>query len=124
MRKTAAIKINCSDAVKNILSEALKNYTDLSTLADHALTKIERNQILFDLTYFRQNFSPDNSTPDLIDNCLHDYCHEAINQHYDQVQQKLNARFDEQRKLMLNMLEGTPTHDKHLDCAIQKDNII
>jgi len=122
--KTVSIKINCSDTVKNILSEALKNYTYLTPQDNNTLTKIEQDKILFDFAYISKNFTADDNTPEFINSYLYSHCHKAINLHYDHVQQKLNASFDEQRKLMLNMLKGAPAHDKHLDSALQKDDII
>jgi len=124
VNKTDQIEINCSVTVKNILLEALENYTVINSPENPSLKKTCEDVKLFDFNYIKLKFNPDDNSPGLINADLHDYCHEAINLHYDHIQQKLNTTFDEQRKLMLNMLKGTPTHDSHLDCALQKDNII
>ena len=120
MNKPDSIEINCSSAVKNILFEALNNF--ISSEA-HDFKKIN-NLDLLNLNSISDIFDNTDTTTNFIDSSLQCYCHEAINFHYDHIQLKLNVTFDEQRKLMINMLNGVPTHDKHLDTALLKDNVI
>ena len=116
MNKSEPIEIVCSDTVKNILFEALKNYTCNSSK--------DKVDVPLNIEYIKNNLDTNDGTPHLINNTLHDIFYDAINLHYDHLQQKLNTTLNEQRKLMLKMLDGVPTHDEHLESALQKDNLI
>ena len=59
-----------------------------------------------------------------IDQQFYHYCESAINYHYDRIDHLLNANVVEQRKLMLNLLNGIPARDLELDKALVKDNLI
>lgn len=124
MKKSHPIKINCSATVKNILCEALHNYTFTVLPNKNVFSPTETDKLLLEINHIKEHNDIDNHSPDIIDNGLQNYCHDAINYHYDQLQQMLNIPIDEQRKLMLNMLDGVPTHDDQLTSALLKDHII
>ena len=111
-------KIHCSSNIKNILCEALRNYTSYPT------SNIDRHHdMFFIIKHIDDDFNKiDNTT--YINPDLQDFYHLAINHHYDNLQQQLNISVDGQRDLMLQMLDGKLTHDTHLDTALYKDKII
>jgi len=123
MAKINPIAINCSTVVKNILCEALRNYTFIVLPKSNTTEASEKEKILFEIDYINKNFDS-NTKQNIIHNGLQNYCHAAINFHYDRIEQNLNASVEEQRKLMLNMLDGVPTYDEQLDFALQQDNLI
>lgn len=124
MKKSHPIKINCSHTVKNILCEAMHNYT-FTVLSDkNMFSATETDKLLMEIDHIKEANNIENNSPNIIDNGLQEYCHDAINYHYDQLQQMLNIPIDEQRKLMLKMLDGVPTHDEQLTSALLKDHII
>jgi hypothetical protein len=116
MKQTDSIKIICSPSVKNILFEALKNYNSTAPHANNGFQKGKDSALL--------NFNTNSNELDFIDSSFQGYCCKAINFHYDHIQSKLNVTLEEQRKLMINMLNGVPTHDQQLDSALQKDKVI
>ena len=123
MAKIYPIEINCSTVVKNILCEALRNYTFIVLPKGNTSVTSDKEKILLEIEYINKNFDS-NSRQSIIHNGMQNYCHAAINFHYDRIEQDLNASVEEQRKLMLNMLDGVPTYDEQLDFALHKDMLI
>ena len=121
MTKINPIEINCSTVIKNILCEALRNYTFIVLPKNNNSDASDKEQILTEIDHINKNFD---SKQKIIHNGLQNHSHAAINFHYDRIEQELNATVDEQRKLMLNMLDGVPTYDEQLDFALRKDNMI
>lgn len=109
-------EISCSNTIKSILCEAIQNYSF------RVLPKADDNNLLLIINHIEE-YICNGDQPSFIDGVLQNYCYDAINYHYDRIRKKLNANVDEQRKLMLNMLDGVPTHDHQLDTALLKDNI-
>jgi len=117
------ISINCSTVVKNILCEALRNYTFIVLPKDNISSSSEKDEIIHEIKNINDKFDI-NSDTNIIHNGLQNYCHAAINFHYDRIERELNVSVVAQRKLMLNMLDGLPTYDEQLDFAMQQDNLI
>ncbi len=123
MTKTSR-HIECSGTVKNILCEALLNFAyfseDIKSQSDKSRI---RKDILAVSHEIEQQFVDEEQTITL-NSQAYDYCVRAIHYHYDRIYYLLNANVDEQRRLMLDFLQGTPTRDEHLDAALTRDNII
>jgi len=124
MRKISPVKINCSTAIKNILCEALRNYTYL-VLPKTTTTynPQQKHELLIAIEDIEQQFIKNRQCVTLHEQ-LHPHCYAAIDFHYNRISNELNATVDEQRKLMFDVIEGIPALDAELDFAMQKDNII
>lgn len=118
------IYIECSRTVKNILCEALLNFAYFSDEIRKHEDKNSIRQNILELTHeLDQQFAIDKKTIKL-QRSHYDYCQRAINYHYDRIVHLLGVNVDQQRILMLNFLNGSPTRDEHLDAALLQDNII
>lgn len=118
-----AIEISCSLTIKNILCEALKNYAANALLQGDIQQKRARRDLLKTVNSIEENYS-DQFNHILINRKLKAECTEAINYHYDSIQKQLNVCVNEQRRLMLKLLQGKPINTSELDHALHKDNII
>ena len=118
------IYIECSRTVKNILCEALLNYAYFSDEIKQQPDRETIRQEILDLTHeIDYQFTIDKKSIKL-PAAFYQYCEQAINYHYDRIYHLLDANVDEQRKLMLNFLNGATTTDEELDAALLRDNII
>ena len=115
-----AIIIECSSAVKNILVEALRNFAYFS---DNGMPDRQRNDII-ELADQMDFFFRNNNKKISISKTVRHICAEAIHYHYDRIQLLLNANVDEQRSLMLNLIEGIAARDPELEYALYKDNML
>lgn len=116
-----ALRIECSQNVKNILCEALINY---ASFADHAnpapLTSAQVDALVDDINH---QFAANGKCVKL-NRELYDYCYQAIHFHYERINYLLNANVDQQRDIMLNLIHGEPTCDADLDQALQLDQVV
>ena len=118
------IHIECSRTIKSILCEALLNYAYFSDEIKNQRNKSDiRKEILAIVRDIDLQFAAEEKFI-VLKQSYCDYCQRAIDYHYDRIFHLLNANDDEQRKLMLNFLNGTATRDEQLDAALLKDNII
>jgi hypothetical protein len=119
MRRT-----ECSGTVKNILCEALLNFAyfseDIKIQSDKSRI---RKDILALSHEIEQQFTNSDQTITL-EPQAYNFCVRAIHYHYDRIYYLLNTDVGEQRKLMLDFLQGKPTRDEHLDAALIRDNLI
>lgn len=118
------IYIECSRTVKNILCEALLNFAYFSDEIRRHEDKDSIRHNVLELTHeLDKQFAIDKKSIKL-QKIHYDYCERAINYHYDRIVHLLGVNVDQQRKLMLNFLNGSTTRDEHLDAALLQDNII
>ena len=121
---TGHIHIECSRTVKNILCEALLNYAYFSDEVKNNDNRDNIRQEILDLTHeIDYQFTIDRKSIKLPE-AFFPYCERAIHYHYDRIFHLLDVNVDEQRKLMLDFLNGTATRDEQLDAALLRDNVI
>ncbi|MCW8956259.1 MAG: hypothetical protein OQL09_05200, partial [Gammaproteobacteria bacterium] len=118
-----AIEISCSLTIKNILCEALKNYASQALQQDDILEQKARQDILKTVSNIEEHYS-DRLHNIVINRSLTTECTEAINYHYDNIQKQLNACVNEQRRLMLKLLQDKSIKTIDLDKALSKDKIL
>lgn len=118
-----AIEISCSLTIKNILCEALKNYASQALHQDNIHDQQARQDILQTVNNIEQHYS-DRLNNIVINRSLKTECTQAINYHYDTIQKQLNACVNEQRRLMLKLLQGKSIKTFELDEALSRDNIL
>ena len=122
--KQKTIQLKCSTSVKNILCEAVRNYAHLSYPETQKKEKnIPKQDLLNTISHIEDAFSRDPKYVVINKDFYNDY-QAAINHHYDRIHHELNANVDEQRKLMLNLLNGHPAQDYELDQALYRDEVI
>ena len=118
------ISIECSKVIKNILCEALRNYAHFSEEVKMQPNADEiKKQALNLASHIEQQFNGNNPLISFSTD-YEELIRQAINYHYDRINHLLDANLLEQRKLMLNLLNGAPTLDHELDIALIKDKII
>lgn len=118
------ITISCSNSVKDILCEALKSYAhDVLPEKDAGQYGATRHQLL---NVIRNLEKPCTNADDvlLIDHHYKGPCVAAIHHHYSRIHQTLNMSVDEQKQLLLDLLQGVPACDTQLDSALQRDNLL
>lgn len=118
-----AIEISCSLTIKNILCEALKNYASSALIDNDSQQKKMRQDILKTVNNIEQLYS-DRTHSIVINRNLKTECADAINFHYDNIQKQLNVCVNEQRRLMLKLLQGKSIKNTELEAALSKDNIL
>jgi len=118
-----AIEINCSLTIKNILCEALKNYASQTLQQDNMQEQKARQDILKTVSNIEEHYS-DRLNSILINRNLTTECQEAINHHYDNIQKQLNACVNEQRRLMLKLLQGKSIKNIELNQAMNIDKTL
>lgn len=124
MRQAAHIQIDCSITVRNILCEALRNYASYALADIHSARSLMSRLALMRVVKSIETHRYSRFNPLQIRRELHSQCVQAINHHYDRIEKQLNTRVNEQRRLMLSLLNGQSVLDHDLDAAIQKDNIV
>jgi len=113
--------LNCSDAIRNILIEAIQTYANLiCPESSSPYNEQSKSEILEALHLLRQ--TPD-QTSISISVTLYQQFSAAINFHFDRLRKELNTSVDKQNQLLLNAINGDNLDDHHLDDAIRKDNI-
>lgn len=123
MNMNNAIEISCSLTIKNILCEALKNYASQALHQDNTHDQQARQDILQTVSNIEEHYS-DRLNNIVINRSLKTECTEAINYHYDNIQKQLNACVNEQRRLMLKLLQGKSIKTIELDEALSRDKIL
>ncbi|MFW2372174.1 MAG: hypothetical protein ACN4GM_03570 [Gammaproteobacteria bacterium] len=118
-----AIEISCSLTIKNILCEALKNYASQALQQDNIHDLKARQDILQTVSNIEEHFS-DRLNNIVINRSLTPECTQAINHHYDNIQKQLNTCVNEQRRLMLKLLQGKSIKTIELDEALSRDKIL
>lgn len=117
------IAISCSSTVKEILCEALKNYAhDVLPENEPGLYGATRHQLLNVIRNLERK-CVDADDVLLIDQSYKGPCVAAIYHHFSRINQTLNASVDEQRQLLLDLLQGKPACDIQLESALQRDNL-
>ncbi|MDH5735961.1 MAG: hypothetical protein OEY87_07545 [Gammaproteobacteria bacterium] len=115
------LQINCSQSIKNILTEAIHTYANL--ICPEPSSHYNENLKLDLLSALNLiNNNPTNE-PILINTSIYQQFYCAINFHYDRVRKELNTSVDQQNQLLLKAIKGDILNDNHLDDAIIKDNI-
>lgn len=115
------LQINCSQSIKNILTEAIHTYANL--ICPEPSSRYNENLKLDLLSALNLiNNNPTNE-PILINTSIYQQFYCAINFHYDRVRKELNTSVDQQNQLLLKAIKGDILNDNHLDDAIIKDNI-
>lgn len=118
-----AIEISCSLTIKNILCEALKNYASQALHEDNIRQQKARQDILKTVSNIEEHYS-DRLHNIIINRNLRPECADAINHHYDNIQKQLNVCVNEQRSLMLKLLQGKSIKTIELDEALSRDKIL
>lgn len=118
------ITISCSSTVKDILCEALKSYAQ-EVLPDKDAEQYgaTRHQLLNVIRHIETSCT-DCGDVLLIDQHYKGPCMAAIHHHYSRIHQTLNSPVDEQKQLLLDVLQGIPACDNQLDSAIQRDHLL
>lgn len=121
--KNNYIEISCSTVVKNILCEALRHYAFIELAKLNYPSNAEIKSLLLNKIKMIEDEFVLKGRKFIIESDLYEHFQTAINMHYDRIQFELNARVDEQRKLLLKTINGQQTQDAELDFAMHKDNI-
>jgi hypothetical protein len=118
------IAISCSNSVKDILCEALKSYAqDVLPEKEAGQYGATRHQLL---NVIRNLEKPclNNNDVLLIDHHYKGPCVAAIHHHFSRIHQTLHISVDEQKQLLLDLLQGVPVCDQKLDSALQRDQLL
>lgn len=122
--QSATVELTCSDNVKKILCEALRNYAHEILPAEHSSQyRISRGELLETVSDIEKSFSGGEDFA-VIRNTVMPECKAAIHHHYQSIQQTLHMRVDEQRQLMLDVLHGMSAEDRELDDALRRDELL
>ena len=121
MPDNITLSLNCSDAIRNILIEAIQTYANLiCPESSSPYNEKSKNELLEALHFLRQ--TPDQASLSISVTLYQQFC-AAINFHYDRLRKELNTSVDKQNQLLLNAINGDNLDDHHLDDAILKDQI-
>ncbi|MCW9014143.1 MAG: hypothetical protein OQL06_10195 [Gammaproteobacteria bacterium] len=122
--KKNSIQIKCSTTVKNILCEALRNYAFITYSGKNSKNDCLSRETLLNSIHFIEHEFQQNNHHIILNSSIYNDFEAAINHHYDRIHHELNANVSQQRKLMLNILNGVSIDDHELDTALHEDNII
>jgi len=123
-KNPAAIELTCSDNVKKILCEALRNYAhEFLPHQSCGRYRVSRGDLLDTVSDIEKSFSGGDQFA-VIRNTVMPECKAAVHHHYKSLQQTLHVRVDEQRQLLLDVLHGMSAEDQELDDALRRDEML
>ena len=118
------ISISCSSTLKDILCEALKSYAhDVLPEKEAGQYGATRHQLLNVIRHIETSCAECGDVL-FIDHQYKGPCMAAIHHHYSRIHLALNIPVDEQKQLMLDVLQGIPACDTQLDSALQRDRLL